>query len=364
MHLVDRSIRIILDHQSHTGAFPASPTFTHYRYCWLRDGAFIAYSMDLKGHHDRSRAFYKWCHRTIERYRGKAESLLAMRLGSEEPSSDSWLHTRFTLQGIESTEPWGNHQLDGYGTYLWGVAQHTKKTDISTLVKISSSLVLVLDYLHAFWKVPCYDCWEEFENDIHPSTLAAIYGGVQAICPLLKQAGIISTGDEAHYLQWLREIKEFVFQFYITDGHFVKKNGTNQLDANLLFLAIPYRLISPHYPVMKKTIAKIEKSLVCNGGVHRYLTDSYYGGGEWILLSAWLGWYYADIGECNRAHELLTWIESYSTDGNLPEQILHHVFYPEKLENWIQNWGEIASPLLWSHAMYLILHDKLKSPNS
>ena len=30
-----------------------------------------------------------------------------------------------------------------------------------------------------------------------------------------------------------------------------------------------------------------------NGGVYRYREDVYYGGGEWILLSAWLGWYYS-----------------------------------------------------------------------
>jgi hypothetical protein len=27
--------------------------------------------------------------------------------------------------------------------------------------------------------------------------------------------------------------------------------------------------------------------------VRRYLGDSYYGGGNWILLTAWLGWYRA-----------------------------------------------------------------------
>ena len=43
----------------------------------------------------------------------------------------------------------------------------------------------------------------------------------------------------------------------------------------------------------------------------------------------------------------------------LPEQITVNLNYPEKYCYWKNKWGEIANPLLWSHAMYLILYHTL-----
>ena len=51
--------------------------------------------------------------------------------------------------------------------------------------------------------------------------------------------------------------------------------------------------------------------------MHRYADDSYYRGGEWVLLAIWLGWYYVETGEQARARELLAWVEAQADDrGN------------------------------------------------
>ena len=42
--LVATSIRTMLANQGSNGAFVASPDFAQYRYCWLRDGSFVAYA--------------------------------------------------------------------------------------------------------------------------------------------------------------------------------------------------------------------------------------------------------------------------------------------------------------------------------
>jgi NHL repeat/Glycosyl hydrolases family 15 len=47
--LYQRSILIILQNQSPSGAYIASPNFPTYAYCWLRDGSFIAHAMDRTG---------------------------------------------------------------------------------------------------------------------------------------------------------------------------------------------------------------------------------------------------------------------------------------------------------------------------
>lgn len=113
---------------------------------------------------------------------------------------------------------------------------------------------------------------------------------------------------------------------------------------------------------MRNTITRIERELRRDGGVHRYAEDSYYGGGEWVLLTAYLGWYYVETGVLHRAHELLSWIERRATqNGALPEQVAANLNYPEMLPVWNERWGTSACPLLWSHAAYLTLYTLLHS---
>ncbi|MCK9906095.1 hypothetical protein MXD81_09950, partial [Microbacteriaceae bacterium K1510] len=106
---------------------------------------------------------------------------------------------------------------------------------------------------------------------------------------------------------------------------------------------------------MIQTVHTIERDLCIGYGVHRYRGDTYYGGGIWLLLSAWLGWYYARTGERERAVDVLRWLESKWTENGLPEQLQEHLFSPEAYSKWIDRAGQPATPLLWSHAMYLIL---------
>ena len=46
-------------------------------------------------------------------------------------------------------------------------------------------------------------------------------------------------------------------------------------------------------------------------------------------------------------------------EGNLPEQVPTRAYAPAMLPVWERRWGPVATPLLWSHAMYLILANEL-----
>jgi GH15 family glucan-1,4-alpha-glucosidase len=41
-------------------------------------------------------------------------------------------------------------------------------------------------------------------------------------------------------------------------------------------------------------------------------------------------------------------------NGDLPEQVTGHAQDASMVEPWVRRWGQVATPLLWSHAMYLI----------
>jgi GH15 family glucan-1,4-alpha-glucosidase len=349
-NLFHRSIEIILKNQSPSGAYLAAPSFPTYRYSWFRDGSFIAYSMDIVGEHASARRFHDWAAMVVN----QSEELICRAIEKagqgESLESEDVLHTRYCSNGEPAQENWPNFQLDGFGSWLWSLAEHERLAKGGLSDECLHAARLVSDYLAALWQQPCYDCWEEFPDKIHAYTLAAIYGGIKAIDQLTE----IDPGQDVN------SIPAFIFKELYLDGHFVKFAGSEGVDANLLALAIPYAIVAADDIRMRATVRRIESALRKNGGVHRYAADTYYGGGEWILLTAWLGWYYSRIGERDKAESILAWVEAQADDQyNLPEQVCENLLFPEFFQDWENRWGPVANPLLWSHAMYLILSHEL-----
>jgi GH15 family glucan-1,4-alpha-glucosidase len=349
--LYRRSIGIILQNQTPSGAYLASPNFPTYHYCWFRDGAFIAYAMNLVGEHDSAKRFHQWAATAINaRVEVVARAVAKARRGEPLTGAD-YLHTRYLPNGDEAVDEWPNFQLDGFGTWLWALGEHQRLSDTPLSAAWQRAAQLVADYLRALWSHPCYDCWEEFPDHLHPYTLAAIYGGLEAHACL--------TGKP--HAATVKAIRHFLRTRAIADGHFVKFIGSRAVDASLLGLAIPYRVVAPNDPLMQATVERIERDLRRGGGLHRYSADTYYGGGEWILLTAWLGWFYAEVGQRDKASVALNWLEAQAhAQGWLPEQIPATLNDPRHYTPWRERWGEIASPLLWSHAMHIILCTRLQ----
>lgn len=344
--LYRHSISVIRRNQAPSGAYLASPAFSQYGYCWLRDGSFTAYAMDRAQQHDSSAAFFRWVHSTLQRHATKAERCLS--LPPEELQPDDYLHTRYTVEGEEVATNWWNFQLDGYGTWLWALQEHVQRTgDTALAAQVYPSAELSTRYLAALWQRPNYDWWEEHGDKVNVATLAAVYGGLKAAAELY--GGL--PGSEA-----ADDVRRFVLARCVGNGRLVKYLGTEAVDASLLAAATPFRLLEPDDPIMQTTAAQIVQDLDCDGGVHRYLLDTYYGGGEWTLLSAWLGWYLAERGQREEAVRYLAWVEAQAdAAGDLPEQVTAHLLFPDCYAEWEARWGPIAKPLVWSHAMYVIL---------
>jgi GH15 family glucan-1,4-alpha-glucosidase len=354
MDLRQRSIEIIKRNQSPSGAYVASPTFSQYGYSWFRDGMWIAHSMDCVGEHDSARAFHQWAAGTLLRYESHVNDLLEKLKTGEIIEDKDYLPTRFTVNGDMSEEDWTDFQLDGYGAWLWGAVQHCKRHDPTLWVKLRPAVVLLVRYLAAIWDFPNYDCWEEFRQHIHISTLAAIYGGLTAVQDY--ESGIVP--DDLPSV-----IHTFIHRNGVAaEGHFMKFVGNPDVDASLLWVAVPFDVVDAHDPHFLKTLEKIESDLHYSaGGVYRYKADTYYGGGEWLLLACWLAWAYIRLDRVAEARRLLEWVEHQTgANGEMPEQVSQHLLDESLYQPWIDRWGAPACPLLWSHAMYLIIHDALE----
>lgn len=161
-----RSVEIILANQTASGAFVASPTFSQYGYCWLRDGAFTAHALDVAGAHAAAARFHDWV----------AEIVLARREGlerageggrrGEAPRPEDYLHCRYTANGAESVVEWPSFQLDGPAIWLWALGEHVARGGELTS-RHTGAACLVADYLAALWQCSSYDAWEEHPQHVH-----------------------------------------------------------------------------------------------------------------------------------------------------------------------------------------------------
>ncbi|MFP3854342.1 MAG: glycoside hydrolase family 15 protein [Anaerolineales bacterium] len=351
MDLTRKSIEVIKSNQAETGAFGASPNFEPYQYCWFRDGAYCAYALDLWGESEASAKFFSWSAELILSQKDKMETGMQRAWEGESLEEDMILHTRYTLDGrpVEGV-PWANFQLDGMGTWLWALKQHldrSEKTDLDE--RWMEAVETLRRYLAALWSVPCYDLWEEEARRLHIYTLASIWAGLNA----WQGRGNGGAGHDGG------QIRQFILNNGLVDGAFVRSIGDPKIDASLLGLALPAEILPGDDPRIVATVRRIEEQLRRGDGVHRNMRDTYYGGGAWLLLSAWLAKYYLDQGQLEQAEPLLAWVEEQAADqGWLPEQVPQNLNDPSFLERWRGFWGEIASPLLWSHAKYLIAKKK------
>jgi isomaltose glucohydrolase len=343
MDLLEASLRIIRAGQYPSGAYVASPTFPVYRYCWVRDGAFIAWAMDEMGEAGSADAFHRFVADCVQRNADKVEGL-----EREIPSSLSdadILHTRYTLDGVEGKEDWPNFQLDGYGFWLSAVARHLEFEDSSPL-ELLPAVELTCRYLSLLWDRLCADCWEEFADRRHPATLAAVAGGLRRAAELLEDDRFSSVSDRI--IQHLRPSGQ-------TRTALAKFEGTSAIDGSALLVLGPLGPFPYESSIAASTLGRVESVLVIEGGVHRYLDDEYYGGGLWLPLSGALAAAHAARGDLARAGQILEWMEgTVGPGGGFPEQMSTSLRRPVMLEHWMKRWGPVASPLLWSHAMYVI----------
>lgn len=218
---------------------------------------------------------------------------------------------RYRLDGAyDETSWWPHRQLDGTGLWVWATRNHVARHGVASRWDDAGELVTA--WLAEHWRDSGYDWWEEREG-VHAATLGSIWAGIGG--DELAHAAGTACSDE-------------------------------RLDGSHAFLVVLGLADGSH-------LERIEREL----GYHRHADDEYYGGGEWPILAAFTGWARHTLGLDASAQ--LAWIETAATgDGLLPEQLGERL-RPDCYAPWVERWGEPASPLLWSHAMYLTLLDVL-----
>jgi GH15 family glucan-1,4-alpha-glucosidase len=215
--------------------------------------------------------------------------------------------SRYRLDGSPDDVPWWPHrQFDGLGLWVWAMRNHLGRHGVASRWEDAADAVVA--WLRAHWREPCHDWWEEREG-VHAVTLGCIW----AAC-----------GDD--------EIATAA----------ADACRRERLDGSHAFLVVLGLADGAHLELIERAL-----------GHHRHLDDEYYGGGEWPVLAGLIGWARHTLGLDVSAQ--LGWIEAQAAArGELPEQA-GALLRPERYAPWVEKWGEPACPLLWSHAMQLIL---------
>ena len=341
-----KSVQVILDGQDASGSYVASPTFSQYGYAWLRDGAFCALAMHRIGEIESADKFNSWVAQLVNRNENLFSHACRLLKEGTVLLPEECPPTRFHMDGSlepDHHEVWPNYQLDGYETWLSVVNQLNQPVN-GLLLK---AVRIVADFLLVAWPHPCFDCWEEGGDLLHGSTLISIAGGLKAAYKI--------TGD-LQYRNGYDQVMEGIRRDFVVNGHLVKQSGAPQIDASLAWAAIPHDAVENSDPLIRRTIEEIKLQLRASpGGVKRYLGDSYYGGGDWVLLEGLLACDAAREGDKVFWSNSCAWIrEIAGVSLLLPEQVLFSVQAPNMIAPWRERWGEVANPLLWSHAMFLL----------
>jgi GH15 family glucan-1,4-alpha-glucosidase len=355
VQLARHSIATLLAGQEPRGAFVAGPTFPNYRHAWLRDGSFCALAMSAAGHHGSAERFFGWAARAVTGQAARIRRFVSMPPAI--PRGQDYPPARYSLAGERLDDGWWDWQHDGYGTWLWVMAEHQRRHG-RLPEGVEPGVELTVEYLLHAWTLPCFDWWEENDGHLHVATLGAVAAGLAAAA----EWSFLPAPLRTRARQAASEIRYAVATRGVRDGRLVKwLDDGMDVDASLLACMTPFGLFHPGEPVPLSTLAEIERRLVINGGVHRHPRDTFYGGGAWPLLSGLLGMHYVALGRVEDARRQLTWIAAQASPaGDLPEQVRHYLLAPDFLGEWLARWGEPACPLLWSHAMYLLLGLRLE----
>ncbi|MCK4258583.1 MAG: glycoside hydrolase family 15 protein [Halanaerobiales bacterium] len=336
----------------------------HYSYMWPRDGALVAYSLDLAGYPEITSRFFRFCEKIL------AEGGYVWHKYNPDGSVGSSWHPY--LNNGEIQLPIQEDETALILFALWHFYEWFNDLEfVESLYRplIRKAADFLVDYRHPDLKLPSmsYDLWEE-RCGIFTFTTASVYGGLVAAANFAQLLG-----DQKRYERYAstaEEIKEAMLTHLYDEklGRFIRGiylNGdTIERDLTLessLYGVFRFGVLPANDRRVVQTMKAIEEGLWCKtevGGIARYTNDYYFRksndignvpGNPWFICTLWLADWYIEIAQSEedlkRPLEILQWVVDYQSEsGVLSEQINPYTGEPLSV-----------SPLTWSHATLVMV---------
>lgn len=268
-------------------------------------------------------------------------------------------------------------QPDQSGTLLIALSHHYEGKEMPT--KHKELLTKTADALCRTWDKDQFtyiteDLWEARRT--YPDQ-KGFFTYSLAIC----YRGLLCASEFAESPTWKQTARE-MYAVLVSYTTLPRRGGIvpdMSPDSSLLGIIWPAQMFSPSDARIKRMIRTIHKKLENRKRIMRHENDTYdgwtytknekdttflgndrgktvdrhQGAGTWPLLSLWMGLYYIEKGNTYKARTYIKRVAcDAQSDGSIPEQ----VFF-----NSIQ---KSVSPLIWAHALFIILYVKLYGQHS
>jgi GH15 family glucan-1,4-alpha-glucosidase len=300
-----------------TGGVVAAPTTSlpeqlggfrnwDYRFCWLRDATLTLYALLIGGYHDEARRWRDWLLRAVAGEPAKLQIMYGL-------AGERWLPEWEVewLSGYEQSKPVriGNAastqlQLDVYGEVMdsfqlaWRRAAKTDEVG-------QRFQVAMLEFLEGAWQRPDRGMWESRGEPRH-----YVHSKVMAWVAFDRAVKAVETSHFEGPVERWRAIRSAIHDEICTKGFdsqrntFVQSYGANKLDAALLLMPT-VGFLPAKEPRMLGTVRAIERELIQDGLVWRYIRDDEPGGladAEGAFLACCF-WYVDNLKLQGRARE-------------------------------------------------------------
>ncbi|MFC5433158.1 glycoside hydrolase family 15 protein [Microbacterium suwonense] len=296
-----------------------------YRYVWLRDAALTLEALLDHGFLALAERWREWLLRAVAG--DPADLQIMYGLAGERDLTE---RTLSSLPGFEASAPVrvGNGAAAQYQADVVGEVLVTLSAARSAGLKESKFSWPLERQLLRFAAEqidrPDNGLWE-IRGDTHMFThsrammWAAFDRGVRAV----EEFGLDGPVDTWRELR--ARMREEIDREGVRNGHFTQYYGTDEVDASLLLLGeVGY--CRPDDPRMLATVERIEQTLMRDGLLHRYRTDTGVDGlagseSPFLACSFWLVEQYAATGRLDDANELMDRLCSLTNDvGMLSEE--------------------------------------------
>ncbi len=366
-----RSLTTIRAHTDNRGGIIAASdtTMLHhgrdtYSYVWPRDGAITAHALDRTGYRNTARRFFNFMANLLE-----PSGYLMHKYRVDGTLGSSW-HT-WVQDGVARLPI----QEDGTALCIFMLWQHYELAhDLEFIGSKYNSFIepaakFMATYVHAGTGLPeaSYDLWEE-KYGMSTHTACATYGALKAASQF---AFLLGKEADARAYQTVAERMKAAIMKYLWDdelGMFIKCAHEDELgdlvydrvvDISSFFAVWYFNILEIDDPKLTRAAKVVNDRLRVADidGYIRYEHDSYYhlhdvkSPNPWIIATLWMAQYQikkaTKLKDLDTPLELLKWtLWSASNSGMLSEQI-----NPETSEHLS------TSPLVWSHAEFVITFD-------
>lgn len=283
-----------------TGGIVAAPTTSlpeqlggarnwDYRYCWLRDATFVLLALMQAGYREEARAWSEWLRRSVAGSPGQIQTIYGL---AGERRLTEWEAP--WLAGYQGAKPVriGNAahtqlQIDIFGEVVDALYE-SSRGGLAPPRETWDLECAIVEHLMTLWKEPDESIWE-VRGPRQQFTFSKVMAWV-ALDRIVKSAEGRGKVDRLDAWISLRdEIHATVCRegFSTAKQSFVQSFGSDALDASVLMIPLVGFLPATD-PRMRSTVAAIERELMHDGFVRRYLpheTEDGQTGSEGVFLA-------------------------------------------------------------------------------